>query len=154
VSTLGSTIRKIRHRQRLNMTEFAELIGADQSTISRYESGQVLPSKTVLILLFLLAEEEERAVIADATGGVDLSALKARLTNSEEILRAVARNRSSARKKSGAEEVRTLMAEESASLVSSGKPIEPALVAMLRLFREHGNNKRLRKSLVQMLPYF
>jgi hypothetical protein len=46
------------------------------------------------------------------------------------------------------------MAEESTAIVSSGKPIEPALVAVLTLFREHGDNKRLRQSLAQMLPYF
>ncbi len=136
------------------MTEFAEMIGADQSTISRYESGQVLPSKTVLILLLLLAEGEERAAISDAMGAADLGALNARFAGSLEILRAHAKKYPRSVKTAATDIVRIQMVEESAALVSAGKPIEPALVAMLKLFREHGDNKRLRQCLAQMLPYF
>jgi len=50
------------------MAEFAEVLGTQQSTISRYESGQLVPSKSVLILLFLIARAREREALAKAIG--------------------------------------------------------------------------------------
>ena len=79
VATLGSTIRAIRQRLKRSGTGFADLIGTDQSTVSRYEANQVVPSRTVLILLLLLASEEERPAIREAMGDIDEAMLTSQL---------------------------------------------------------------------------
>jgi len=42
------------------MVEFAGMIGRQQSTISRYEAGKLVPGCAVLILLLQLAQDAER----------------------------------------------------------------------------------------------
>jgi transcriptional regulator with XRE-family HTH domain len=132
-------------RLKQTMTEFAESLGTDQSTISRYESGQVVPSKTVLILLFLLASGEERDAILEALGDVSEASLLSRYRGAEEALKRLPKHTDTSRVE---------FAEQSAALVSSKDPIDPTLVQLLRLFRNHGRNRKLRQVLVQMLPYF
>ena len=127
------------------MTEFAESLGTDQSTISRYESGQLVPSKTVLILLFLLACEEERGAIRDAMGDVSEASLLARYGRVEDELKGLPKHFDASRLQ---------FAEESAAIVSSKEPIEPALAELLKLYRAHARNRKLRQALAQMLPYF
>ena len=136
------------------MTEFAELIGTDQSTVSRYESGRILPSKTTLIVLLLLSREEEKAPILAAMGEVDEHALRTRFEGAQETLGALLRRHRQARRSSAVELKRIEFAEESAAIVSSGRPIEPALVEIIKLCRKYSDNRKLRNSLAQMLPYF
>ncbi len=50
------------------MAQFAELIGCKQSTISRYESGRLPPSRSVLMLLLQHAGGAERKVLLDHLG--------------------------------------------------------------------------------------
>ena len=51
------------------MADFAKLIGANQSTVSRYEADRLVPSRTALILLLQFAtEEQERGPIVKALG--------------------------------------------------------------------------------------
>jgi transcriptional regulator with XRE-family HTH domain len=50
------------------MIEFAEMVGARQSTISRYEAGKLLPRRPALLLMLQLAEAEERWPILNALG--------------------------------------------------------------------------------------
>lgn len=139
------TIRTIRQRLNQTMTEFAESLGTDQSTISRYESGHVVPSKTVLILLFLLAAGTERDPIRQAMGEMSEAALLAHYKGAEETLKRLPK---------GSDRSRAEFAETSVALVSSEEPIEPALVELLRLFHTHARNRKLRQILGQMLPYF
>ena len=65
---LGKAIRSIRVRLGKTMVEFASLIGAKQSTISRYEASKLTPGRPVLILLLQLAEGTEKAPILRALG--------------------------------------------------------------------------------------
>jgi transcriptional regulator with XRE-family HTH domain len=50
------------------MVEFAGTIGAKQSTVSRYESGKLVPGRPVLLLLLQLAEANEKRPILEALG--------------------------------------------------------------------------------------
>lgn len=127
------------------MTEFADSLGTDQSTISRYESGQVVPSRTVLILLFLLASGAERDAIREAMGDVGEASLMARYRHAEEALKLLPKR---------TDVSRVEFAEESAAIISSKEPIDPVLVELLKLFRGHGRNRKLRQAVAQMLPYF
>lgn len=68
VRDLSKAVRSIRKRLGLNMTAFAERIGAGQSTVSRYESGKMLPSRSVLMLLLGHAEGDEREPILRELG--------------------------------------------------------------------------------------
>jgi transcriptional regulator with XRE-family HTH domain len=65
---IGKTIRSIRIRLEKTMVEFATLIGAKQSTVSRYEAGKLKPGRPVLILLLQLAKGGEKAAILQALG--------------------------------------------------------------------------------------
>lgn len=126
------------------MTEFAELLGTDQSTISRYESGQVVPSRTILILLFLLASVAERESIREAMGSVSEAMLMSRYEGAREALKDVPK---------GSNTSLAVFAEESAAIVSSKEPIEPAFVELVKLFRRHGRNRKLRQAMEQFVPY-
>ncbi|MEN6535951.1 MAG: helix-turn-helix transcriptional regulator [Bryobacteraceae bacterium] len=68
MSELGKTIRGIRNRLGKTMVEFAEIIGAKQSTVSRYEAGKLIPGRPVLLLLLQLAKGNESGPVLDALG--------------------------------------------------------------------------------------
>ena len=44
-------IRKIRKDLKLNQTEFGSMIGATQKMITTYETGTVVPDKSILLLI-------------------------------------------------------------------------------------------------------
>jgi len=150
VPNLASTVRTIRQRMKQTMAEFAEMIGTEQSTISRYEAGQIVPSKTVLILLFLLATDSEKKTILEALGIGDEQQIEAQFRGAEEELKKV----SELRRRHGRDPTLIQFAEEAAKIVSTGAPVEKALVQILKLWRLHRDNKELLQSLEQMLPYF
>jgi transcriptional regulator with XRE-family HTH domain len=50
------------------MTAFAARLGVAQSVVSRYESGKLNPSRSMLLLMLPLAEGEERESLLDALG--------------------------------------------------------------------------------------
>ncbi len=68
MSELGEAIREIRNRLGKTMVQFAEIIGAKQSTVSRYEAGKLIPGRPVLLLLLQLAKGSERDPVLDALG--------------------------------------------------------------------------------------
>lgn len=145
VPDLPNTIRTIRQRLGQTMSDFAESLGTDQSTVSRYEAGQVTPSRTVLILMFLLASEPDRDVIRAAMGEVSEAALLARYRDAEQAIRGLSKRSDS---------TRVAFAEESAAILHAKDPIDPTLIELLRLFRTHARNRKLRSAVAQMLPYF
>ena len=108
-----------------------------------------MPSKTVLILLFLLASEEERSAILEAIGDVNESLLTSRYGNAEDSLKKFLAGRHSPSNLNRVE-----FAEESAAIVASKEPIESVLVELLKLFRSHAGNRKLLQALIHMLPYF
>jgi len=138
----ASTIREIRKRLKLSMTEFAELIGTEQSTISRYEAGQIEPSRTVWILLFLLASGGEREAILEAMGEGSESSLASRYQNAEESLKLLKSKKTDVN--------RIEFAEASTALLASKESIDPVLVQVLKLYP----SKKFRQALAAMLPYF
>ncbi len=68
MSSIEDTISAIRQRMSKSMVEFSRLVGAGQSSISRYESGKTIPGKTMLILLLLLAQGDEKEPLLKALG--------------------------------------------------------------------------------------
>lgn len=44
-------IRKIRKDAKMNQTEFGEMIGASRGMIAKYETGLVLPDKSIRMLI-------------------------------------------------------------------------------------------------------
>jgi len=120
------------------MDEFGELIGIDRTTISRYESGQFEPSRTVLILLYILASKDERAAILESMGDMNEEAL-APFKNATESLKVLEKP----------DPNRKQFAEASAELVASKEPIEPPLVKLVRLYP----NKKVKQYIAQMVPY-
>jgi transcriptional regulator with XRE-family HTH domain len=61
--------RSIRSRLRKNQVDFAHVLGVQPSTVSRYESGKLQPSRTILLLLWDMATEIERSIIEPSMGG-------------------------------------------------------------------------------------
>ena len=120
------------------MVEFGDLIGIDHSTISRYESGTVEPSRTVWMLLFLLASKDEREAILESMGDVSEATLS-HLQNAEPL-------KLSERPDPNRKE----FAEASAKLIASKEPIEPSLTKLVKLYP----NKKVRQHLAQIIPYF
>jgi transcriptional regulator with XRE-family HTH domain len=66
--SLGETISAIRQRLGKTIVEFARLVGSDHTSVSRYESGQIVPGKPILILLLLLAQGDEKPPLVKALG--------------------------------------------------------------------------------------
>jgi transcriptional regulator with XRE-family HTH domain len=66
LSELSQAIRQIRERLGANTTEFGNLIGANQSTVSRYELGRTIPGYIHLGALLQIAEGTEKNPILDA----------------------------------------------------------------------------------------
>jgi transcriptional regulator with XRE-family HTH domain len=116
-------VRGIRKKLGLTMAEFAETLGSDQSTISRYESGQLIPSRTVLILLYLLSSGTEREAIEELLGSAKAETLQ-HYRNAEAELRKIPK---------GGE--------------------EPPFLDLLNLLRDNAGNRKLRAAVAQMLPY-
>jgi transcriptional regulator with XRE-family HTH domain len=154
VPTLGQTIKTIRSRLRQTMAEFAETLGTQQSTISRYEAGQLLPNKSVLILLYLLAEDDERSTISEALGINDPKILEEKFSNAKAQLEVLKHTQQTTAQRSGStDEVGANFANEAAAIISAGA-IDPVLVELLILLRAHSASKPLRQALSSMLPYF
>jgi transcriptional regulator with XRE-family HTH domain len=142
-ANLAKTIRNIRQDLKQTMVQFAESLGTEQSTVSRYEAGQLVPSKTILILLYVLASGENREAILEALGASG-PAIENRYRSAEETLKKLPRN---------ADLTVLDFAEESAALVQSGE-VDPALVNLVKLWRGSAGNRRLRRVVAGMLPYF
>ena len=137
----------------MTMVEFADLIGATNSTISKYESGRLVPSKTVLILLFLLADESEKSSLKEALGVWDekksqesFPAAEAKLT---ELLKTLRKSRNA----SVQDRARIEFAKETLALLTARTPIDPAAVEILGCLRTHVANRKLHTYLQQILTY-
>ena len=142
-ATLAKTIRSIRQGLKQTMVQFAESLGTEQSTISRYEAGQLVPSKTVLILLYVLASGDNREAILEALGA-SATAIRERYRGAEETLMKLPSN---------TDTTIVEFAEESAALVRS-REVDPELLDLVKLWRKHNGNRKLRRAIAGMLPYF
>lgn len=132
------------------MVEFADLIGCKQSTVSRYESGKLVPGRSVLILLLQLAQGSERTPVLNALGVTRAAAagwmqpsLAQALKNFDEQLEQAraggARRAPSAGMASFARAARRILL--------AGKEVDPSLSSILELWAEHHANPKA-------LPHF
>jgi len=61
--TIAESVRNIRKRLSKNQMQFAEMLGCQRNTVSRYELGQLVPGPRVLAQLLDLAVGHERKII-------------------------------------------------------------------------------------------
>ena len=135
MSALADAIRQIRKRLDKTMVQFAELIGCKQSTVSRYESGKLVPGRSVLILLLQLARGAERQPVLDALGVTGKSPagwgerqLATALRTFEDYLEV-----SGPVRPPGAPAASlTQFARAAKRIVLAGQPVDPALVSILQ----------------------
>ena len=132
---LAHAIRAVRQRLDKTMVEFAEMIGCRQSTVSRYESGKLVPGRSVLILLLQLAQGAERGPILDAlgvgravaTGWAERDLIGALKTFEEYLDLSSAAPRARRRAREGS---LAAFARVAKRVVLEGSPVEPALVSI------------------------
>jgi len=145
MTALGPAIHAIRMRLGKTMVQFAELIGCKQSTISRYESGKLIPGRSVLILLLQLAKGAERKPVLDALGVTRQAAagwqeqdLVKSLRVFEEYLEA---DRGSRIARSAGPTLAEF-ARAAKRIVLRGRPVDPALVSILQRWIDHQDSPK------------
>ena len=69
---LATTIQRIRTRLGMTTGEFADVLGVNQSTVSRYESGERVPRHRVIVELLTVANIDERQAMIGTLLGVGL----------------------------------------------------------------------------------
>lgn len=143
MSSLGETISAIRQRMGKTMVEFARLVGSDHSSVSRYESGQIVPGKTMLILLLLLAKSEEKAPLLKALGLRDEAETQQVFAGALESLveceRLAANSRSRSAKDAGLAE----FVKEAAAIAAARLPLDPVVADVLRRLRSSKANPKI-----------
>src|ERR1035441_929651 len=65
MESLGEKIWRVRTRLRKTQREFAEILGSQQNSVSRYEKDKVVPGIAVLSILHNLADVEDKPAFAD-----------------------------------------------------------------------------------------
>jgi transcriptional regulator with XRE-family HTH domain len=68
MSRLAKTVKSMRKRLGKTQSEFATTLNVQPPTISRYESGKIIPSLFVLVRLHDLANTDEKRVFEEALG--------------------------------------------------------------------------------------
>lgn len=68
MSRLAKTVKSMRKRLRKTQSEFATTLNVQPPTISRYESGKIVPGLFVLVQLHDLANTDEKRVFAEELG--------------------------------------------------------------------------------------
>ena len=131
------------------MVQFAEMIGCEQSTVSRYESGRLIPGRSVLILLLQLAEDAERTPILTAlgvsrsgAGGWREQDLVAALKTFEDYLETSARPGTPPGPRTAPHGALAAFAKAAKRIVLEGADIEPALVSVLEHWLHHAHNPK------------
>jgi len=150
MTPLGPTIRTIRKRLGKTMVEFAEMIGCKQSTVSRYESGKLVPGRSVMILMLQLAQGSERTPVMNALGvtraaaaGWTQPSLAQALKTFEDQLgqaRAGGARRAPSASVAG-------FARAAKRILLAGQEVDPSLVSILELWGTHHANPKA-------LPHF
>lgn len=74
------------------MVQFGERLGCANSVISRYESGLLTPSRSMLLLIYRLAETPAEKAAIEATLGGAPDVLEPKITDADAALRAALRD--------------------------------------------------------------
>jgi transcriptional regulator with XRE-family HTH domain len=126
------------------MVEFAEMIGCRQSTVSRYESGKLIPGRSVQLLILQLAQGAERKPILDALGVGPAAAsgwperdLFGALKTFEQYLNLPAHARARAPSASLA-----AFAKAAKVIVLERSEVDPAVVSIVQQWAQHGGNPK------------
>lgn len=145
MTDLGPAIYTIRKRLGKTMVQFAELIGCKQSTISRYESGKLIPGRSVLILLLQLAKGAERKPMLDALGVTRRAAAgwqEEDLVKSLRVFEQYLEADRGARIAGTAGPTLAEFARTAQRIVLRGRPVDPALVSILRCWTDYQGNPK------------
>lgn len=146
-ASLGDAIRGIRKSRGETMAEFARVLGIDQGTISKYESGKVVPRRSVLLLLLPLTVEgtEEREVILNALGitsgdvyGLSTEVVQDTLEKYEEYLKAGGPKMHPTR----GDNSLVNFAKAAGQITRREAMVEPSLVEILRYWIDVGHDKK------------
>ena len=143
MTDLSQTIRLIRQRLGKTMVDFAEMIGCRQSTISRYESGKLIPGRSVLLLILQHAQGAERKPILDALGvgpaasGWPERDLIGALKTFEQYLELPSRPRTGASSSTLA-----AFARAAKRLVEARSEVDPSVVSVLEQWSQYGGNPK------------
>ena len=153
LESLGKTITTVRRRLKMTMTEFASLIGSDNSTISRYEAGRIIPSKPVLILLLLLAHAEERKPFMEALGVGEETPISPAFSDPMAIL--TLQGLSTPKSRGGHRDPGLAdFAREIAAMAKAGQRIHPALIRAVQLLRAHDlSDREMREHFTRFVHY-
>jgi hypothetical protein len=126
------------------MARFGRLIGGDHTLVSRYEAGKTDPSKTVLILLMLLAQDDnEKTPILKALGVVDEAEFQAAYQDVEKKLRELedldTRSRKILKKDGG----RRDFVIEAIAIAESRISLDPAIARILQRLRNPETSRKV-----------
>lgn len=135
------------------MVEFARLVGSDHTSVSRYESDQIVPGKPILILLLLLAQGDEKAPLVKALGLRDDDEMQrgfeGALASLLEYERQSARSRGKARQDAGLTE----FVKEAAAIANARLSIDPAVAEVLRRLRASKADRKMQTQFRNFLTY-
>lgn len=143
----------------MNQAAFGQILGCTGNTISRYELGQLRPSRSVLLLLLQLTQvDAERRVFMDALDvtGEELGRWNtADLQESLEVFQSYLESAKLAkhRKQVPARDQRTEFVHEVTAILESGSPIDRQLVDILRIWRSNRGDARIGELFQDLIVY-
>jgi transcriptional regulator with XRE-family HTH domain len=158
---LGDVVRRIRKDLGATQAIFAQSLGVDQTAVSHYETGRIVPSTDVLLILHGLASNREaQGSIRKALGSrvsrmsdSEMSDLLASIEKSPEAIPDMAII---------SRALKTLIErttrygrflKEAQKLIESGLEVPPSLSDIVRLYREHGRSPKVRTLFQKALGY-
>jgi transcriptional regulator with XRE-family HTH domain len=145
---VGAAIRRMRGRLRKSQLEFAEVLGSQRSSISRYEINLVQPSLPILWKLYNMAEKDEKETFEVAMReqiGTDLAGTEARIDAPMADLRrfAIFENRLEALYSWNRDKRRDFQKFLGAvlDLLTTARSIDSSIPEILRLWRNCAQNR-------------
>lgn len=143
----------MRERLGYSQAEFATQLGCSRNTVSRYEIGALMPSRSMALLMLTMAEGDEREPLLD-TAGVKEAALKG-LT--DDALREASQKLAIVEQRGLIGRVGLTTPEEleyaALRLRKSTVPVEPALIEILDAWEEYGHLRGSRAIFRNALTY-
>jgi transcriptional regulator with XRE-family HTH domain len=148
--TVDRAIFAMRDRMGITMVEFARIIGTHHSTVSKYESGEVVPSSSMLILLLLLARDDEKAPILKALGVIDEAEFQVAYRDVETKLREYADLEARSRKILEKDGGRRDFVVQALAIAESRMSLDPAIARILHRLRAPETGGKLQSLLREL----